>query len=173
MSTERDTFRRPGDLMFAAVMLVLAVVLLSQLGSETKFSARGKLFSQPAFWPGVGVIGMCTFGLFWVISLARQGGSSGGLIEANVWVRSLEYLGWFMVYVFAVPYAGYLLSTLIFCTALAWRAGYRSGPTLGLAALTGLGVVLVFKTMLSVKIPGGVIYEYLPGTLRTFAIVNL
>ena len=43
---------------------------------------------------------------------------------------------------------------------------------LGAAAFTGLGIVLVFKAALSVKIPGGAIYEYLPDTLRNFLIVN-
>ena len=32
--------------------------------------------------------------------------------------------------------------------------------------------VLVFKSMLSVKIPGGEIYEYLPAALRNFMILN-
>ena len=62
MSTEPAQTRRPGDLLFAVILLLLALVLLSLLGSETKFSSRGKLYAQPAFWPGVGVIGMCVFG---------------------------------------------------------------------------------------------------------------
>ena len=37
---------------------------------------------------------------------------------------------------------------------------------LGVAALTGGVIVLLFKTILSVKIPGGALYEMLPAGLR-------
>ena len=57
-------------------------------------------------------------------------------------------------------------------TALAFRAGYRGPRMLCAAALTGLSIVLIFKTTLSVKIPGGAIYEYLPDIFRNFMIVN-
>jgi hypothetical protein len=38
--------------------------------------------------------------------------------------------------------------------------------------ITALSIVLVFKTFLEVKIPGGIIYEFLPSTLRSFMILN-
>jgi hypothetical protein len=38
--------------------------------------------------------------------------------------------------------------------------------------ITGLFIVLIFKTFLEVKIPGGAIYEFLPNTLRSFMILN-
>ena len=77
-----------------------------------------------------------------------------------------------MVYVFAVPQIGYLLATVIFVTLMALRVGYRGPRMLGIAAATGLGIVLIFKTALSVKIPGGAVYEHLPDALRNFMIVN-
>jgi hypothetical protein len=40
------------------------------------------------------------------------------------------------------------------------------------SVLIALSIVLVFKTFLEVKIPGGIIYEYLPDTLRNFMILN-
>jgi hypothetical protein len=43
---------------------------------------------------------------------------------------------------------------------------------LGSAVLVALAVVVVFKSFLSVKIPGGAIYEYLPDALRSFFILN-
>jgi hypothetical protein len=36
-----------------------------------------------------------------------------------------------------------------------------------------IAVVLVFKGLLSVRIPGALLYEYLPGPLRSFAILYL
>ena len=172
MSARDEESQRPGSLIFALLFLVVSLVLLSQLGAETKFSAKSQLAAQPAFWPAVGVIGMAVFGACHALGQFQQWSGDRSLRETGVWLRSFEYLIWFMVYVFAVQVIGYLPATLIFATALAFRAGYRSRSMLGAAALMGLGVVLIFKTFLSVKIPGGSIYEYLPDTLRSFALIN-
>lgn len=77
-----------------------------------------------------------------------------------------------MAYVAVVPVLGYLATTIAFTTSLAFRQGYRGVKSLGAAALLGLTIVLVFKTGLSVKIPGGAVYEHLHGPLRNFMIVN-
>ena len=146
--------------------------MLSQLASEAKFSAKGSLVAQPAFWPAIGVIGMTVFAALHLASNYRRGRLGADLEEAGVWLRSFEYLIWFMIYVFAVPVIGYLPATLTFAVALAFRAGYRNRWMAGAALLTGLGIVLVFKTLLAVKIPGGALYEHFPGALRNFMIVN-
>ncbi len=172
MSSGDDESARPGGLIFASMFLAAALFLLSQLGSQTKFSPKGQLFAEPAFWPAVGVIGMSLFGGMHCLGQFRQRGRYGGLRETGIWLRSLEYLIWFMAYVFVVPIIGYLPATLIFTISLAFRAGHRSKRMIGAAALMALGIVLVFKTMLSVKIPGGALYEYLPDALRSFAMIN-
>ena len=38
--------------------------------------------------------------------------------------------------------------------------------------LTGIATVVIFKSLLGVKIPGGLVYEYLPGTIRNVMIVR-
>lgn len=162
---------RPGEFLFAALFLALSVLLLSQLGAETKFSAKGQLVAQPRFWPAVGVIGMTGFGALHLLSVWRNR-VGGDLAEAAYWLRALEFLVWFMVYVWAVPKAGYLPCTVIFTTLLALRMGYRRAGTLLAAAGTGFAIVLIFKTLLSVKIPGGALYEYLPDAVRSFMILN-
>ena len=178
---------QPGNLLFILVFLLFAVILLLQLGTETKFSSTGKLFAQPRFWPAVGVIGMVLFGLAQLavtISRIATGkatdnvtghtpvNSDGIAVELLTWARSLEYLLWFMLYVSAVPIVGYLAATIIFTVLLALRMGYRDRKQIFAAAMLGTGIVLVFKTGLSVKIPGGAVYEYLPAALRNFMIVN-
>jgi hypothetical protein len=89
----------------------------------------------------------------------------GRWLEGLTWIRSLEFIGWYMLYVVAIPVIGYLPATVIFCTLLALRVGYR-GKTLLWAALFGLCVVLFFKTAMNVKIPGGALYEFAPDNLR-------
>ena len=162
---------KPGGVLFALIFLVLAVFLLTQLPTQTKFSGSGQLFAQPRFWPGVGVVGMVGFGAVHLAGVWRTR-TGGALGEAVVWLRAFEFFVWFMAYVTAVPVVGYLAATLLFTTLLALRMGYRRRTQLGLAALLGLAIVLTFKTALAVKIPGGVVYEYLPNDLRAFMILN-
>ena len=170
--SEPDFIRKgPGGLLFAALFLAFSLFLLSQLGAETKFSAKGKLFAQPAFWPAVGVFGMVFFGALHAIT-RRRADIAAELAEGAVWLRPFEYLVWFMAYVAAAPQIGYLAATVIFMVLMALRAGYRSARMLIAAALTGLAIVLIFKTFLQVKIPGGAIYEALPDAIRNFMIVN-
>ena len=121
------------------------------------------------------IFGMVIFGAGeLVVSLRRFRHQATGSVPAELfdWVKAIEFAGWFLVYVLLVPIIGYLLSTLLFCVLLTWRLGYRSGSHLGAAAITGATVVLIFKSMLSVKIPGGQVYEALPATLRNFMILN-
>ena len=109
-----DLFHRPGGVVFAGLFLAIAVLLFSQIGSEAKFSAKAwgtkKMFAQPGFWPGLGVTGMCLFGAMHAIAaFNRRAGKD--VFEAVQWLRALEYLAWFMAYVWAVPITGYLPAT--------------------------------------------------------------
>jgi len=174
MTTEDDS-APAGSVLFAIIFALFSLWLVLQLGTETKFSASGKLFAQPRFWPAVGVGGMLLFGVLHLVNTYRNriGGSlSSSLRESVVWVRALEYPAWFMLYVYSVPKIGYLPATVIFTILLCLRAGYRKPKHYALAVAMGFGVVLVFKAGLSVKIPGGEVYEYLPDALRNFMIIN-
>lgn len=179
VSDPRPTDRRPpGELLFAAVFVGFALFLASQIGEQTIWARKSKLFAQPRFWPAVSIIGMIGFGLpalgaAW-IGFRRRAAFERlpkERREAMIWLRAVEFVAWFMVYVFMVPVLGYLICTVAFVPLLAWRMGYRARLMLWAAGATGLGTVLVFKTFLNVKIPGGLIYEYLPGAARSFMIV--
>lgn len=166
-----DAAIRPGELIFLSVFVLLSALLLSQIGTETKFSAKGSLFAQPRFWPAVGITMMVVFGLA-QLALNWRNKTGWAAQEPLMWLRALEYLVWFMIYVSAVPVLGYLASTIMFTVFLSLRLGYRGSRNMIIAALLGFAIVLVFKTGLAVKIPGGAIYEYLPGGLRNFMILN-
>jgi hypothetical protein len=86
------------------------------------------------------------------------------------WFRALEYVVWFLAYVMMVPRLGYLPSSIIFAIILTLRLGYRSPRMLLSAAVFGISVVLIFKTFLQVKVPGGAVYEYLPTAARSFML---
>lgn len=166
-------YRRPGDLVFAVAFLVFAAFLASQIGSQTKWANGTKLFAQPAFWPSLSLYLMLGFALLHLAGSLSSPRILGRWAEIGFWARSLEYAVWFIAYVFMVPYAGYLISTIAFSTLLTFRAGYRSMKMLGAAVLVSVIIVLIFKSFLQVKIPGGMVYEMLPAGLRGFMLTYL
>ena len=159
-------YRRPGDIVFAWVVLIVSVLLLLQLADQTAWRSGGKLFAQPRFWPAVSLGGMVFFAAFHLIGSALSERISGRWQEVALWASSLEYAGWFVAYAACVPDVGYLPTTVIFAIALTLRAGYRKVSTLAIAAVAGVVVVSLFKTFLQVKLPAGLIYESLPDGLR-------
>jgi hypothetical protein len=164
--------RRSGQLIFALAFLGLSLLLASQIGEQTKWAAKTKFFAQPRFWPAVSLGGMVLFGALHLRSLPRKKILRYDWREARTWASVLEYVGWFLAYVWAVPVIGYLPATMIFMPAMAWRLGYRSRMMIWISAGFAVAVVVLFKMLLEVKIPGGMIYEYLPGALRSFFILN-
>ena len=159
--------RRAGQILFAVGFTAMAVLLVALLGDQTVWKAKVKFFAQPRFWPAVGVIGMMVFGGLHLKTLQRYRISRYDLSEARVWFEAVEYALWFLVYVWVVPIAGYLPVTMVFAPLLTWRLGYRSPKMLWISVVFAVVVVVLFKSVLQVKIPGGLIYEYLPSGLRS------
>jgi hypothetical protein len=171
----RKTPRR-GHILFALGFAAFAIFILANLGQQTVWVPRAKLFAQPSFWPGLAGAGMVLFSLLHLRELRRGQALHHSWInaedraEALIWLRPLEHTLWFMVYVFAVPRIGHLPATMIFVPAMVWRLGYRRPRTIWIALGFAVAVVLLFKGVLNVKIPGGAIYQYLPDGLRAFAL---
>lgn len=157
-------------------MLAFAAFLLISLPWQTKWINGVSLFSQPRFWPALAIGGLLVFtALYCVYSLSKRteiGSLAAQLGVCKQWLAPLEYMLYFVAYVFFVPRLGYLLATLAFCGFLVWRSGYRSRKVFYAALALGFAVVVIFKTFLQVKIPGGMVYQYLPNAMRNFMIVN-
>jgi len=161
---------------FGVCTFFVAIFLASQLGSQAKFFEGMVIEKQPGLWSAIGVFGMLFFGVlqmvqFWFHRNSLR--SPGFLSEAKIWLRAAEYVLWFMAYVFLVPIVGYLPITIGFLMLMVWRLGYRSKAHYIYAVLTGILIVLVFKSFLQVKIPGGAVYEYFPAAVRSFFILYL
>lgn len=175
MSIEKERrFKWPirGQFLFAVVFVVVAVLLLSLIGDQTRWVNRGKFFSQPRLWPAIAIGGMVLFGALHLWKLPRRRFVRADVVEWRLWFLAIEWVLWFLTYVIIVPWAGYLPTTLVFVPLLMWRMGYRSRRMLGVGVVFAVMVVVVFKTFLEVKIPGGAVYEILPGALRSFFILN-
>ena len=173
-SLEEKRFKGPlrGQLLFAIVFVVAAMLLLSQLGDQTIWAKRTKFFAQPRFWPAVSIAGMVLFGGLHLWKLPRRKFIRSDYIEWKTWFFAIEWVLWFLAYVILVPVVGYLPVTVIFMPILVWRMGYRSKNMIWISVTFGVFVVILFKAFLDVKIPGGAMYEYLPGSLRSFFIIN-
>jgi hypothetical protein len=166
--------RHRAEIVFGVLSFGVALLLLTQIGAETTWLEGRPFVKQPAFWPIVAIIGMTIFGVFelWSTGRALRRGAAGEIgPEVLKWFAGIEFLAWFLVYVWAVPVLGYLPTTIVFCAALSYRLGYRSRRGLVAAVLTGIATVVVFKTLLGVKIPGGSLYEYLPDAVRNVMIL--
>lgn len=164
--------RRKGDLVFAVIFMAFSIFLLSQIGNETHWGRKAKLVAQPYFWPIVSLAGMVFFAVLHFLGSILSPRIPGRLQEIGFWLRALEYVAWFLVYVWLVPVIGYLPATLVFMPLLAFRMGYRDKKMLLTAAGIGFAIVLLFKTFLAVKIPAGEWYEYLPDAIRSFMMLN-
>ncbi|QFT61174.1 Tripartite tricarboxylate transporter TctB family protein (plasmid) [Sulfitobacter sp. THAF37] len=164
--------RRPGDLIFAAGFLVLALACLVAVPWQAQFLGKKSLVEEPGFWPSVGVGMMVVFGAIHFVCTWNAPRLPGRLQEVILWLRSVEFVLWFSVYVGAVPVIGYLPATLLFAVLLSIRAGYRSVRMLTSAAGLALATVLVFKAGLGVRLPAGAVYQYLPDGIRSFVMVN-
>ncbi|MVO18002.1 tripartite tricarboxylate transporter TctB family protein [Parasedimentitalea huanghaiensis] len=162
--------RRPGDLVFAVAFMIVAASLLAMMPWQTIWAKRTDLYTQPRFWPAVSLGGMLFFAILHSVSSFVSPRIAGRWSEVWLWIRSLEYAGWFLVYVSLVPLLGYLLSTVFAAAALMLRAGYRDLRTIGTVALVAFGIVVLFKSVLQVNLPGGALYEFLPSTLRSFML---
>ncbi len=173
-SPEEKRFPGPlrGQSLFAIVFLVAALLLLWQLEDQTRWAKRTKFFAQPRFWPAVAIGGMVLFGGLHLWKLPRHKFTRTDFIEWKVWFFAIEWVLWFLVYVILVPIIGYLPVTMIFLPILVWRIGYRDLKMMWISVGFAVAVVVLFKTFLDVKIPGAAIYEYLPGSLRSFFILN-
>ncbi len=163
-------YRRPGDLFFAMCFLLLAAFLLSQISTQTDWKPNTKVSNQPALWSIISIVGMVVFGFLNAVSGWVSPRIDGRLQEIGFWLRSLEYVAWFMIYVTIVPLLGYLPTTIVFAIFLAVRAGYRRSKMIGFSVLTAVSIVVIFKSFLQVKVPGGQVYEFLPTAMRSFML---
>lgn len=176
MTTERERrFPGPrrGQLIFALAFVALAALLLALIGEQTAWAKKTKFFAQPRFWPAVALGGMVMMGGLHLYRMPWRRVTRFDFSETRRWGQALEFVLWFMGYVLLVPIIGYLPVTLVFVPLLTRRMGYRSPRMMWISAGFAIAVVLVFKGLLSVRIPGALLYEYLPGPLRSFAILYL
>ena len=167
-----DRPEKPGTLIFATVFLALSVILSLQIDSQTTWSSRHNLTSQPRFWPATGLIMMVAFGAMHLWQY-RGAGLRGSGAELWIWIRGLEFAAWFLGYVFLVPQFGYLPASIVVAVALTFRSGFRGMRWLAFSVTLAFGIVVLFRGLLRVHVPGGKLYHALPEGISNFMLTWL
>jgi|TARA_B110000967_G_C18819249_1_gene527768 hypothetical protein len=170
-----------GEKAFAVLMVMLSAFLLYSIPHETQWFNGMSLTKQPRFWPSMCIIGLSLFAFGHGFSVWLKGSSldkyekvdvSAEIDEIKHWFRPIEFVVYFLTYVIAVPWLGYLLATLAYFLFMTLRMGYRKKSMLWISAATAVLIVLLFKTLLQVKISSGAWYDLLPDSWATFMIIN-
>ena len=165
---------------FCGALLALSCALLALAHGQLKWLAATGFYKQPGFWSVLALSGMALFTLLalWCErDTALDAPAKKPAPRAESWWREwfgpAEYAVYFLCYVYAVPRIGYLPATLLAFPLLALRLGYRNRKMLGAAWATGIVIVVLFKSVLQVKIPGGALYAFFPDAVRNFFLLYL
>ncbi|MEL7098350.1 MAG: tripartite tricarboxylate transporter TctB family protein [Pseudomonadota bacterium] len=158
----------------------IGLYVLDQIGlAEFEGRARlGRILKQGWVAPAICLVILLPAALLNIIEAwrtyrwrVRFKQPSSAYHEVILWLRALEFVGWFIAYTALVPILGYLLSTLLLGTLLPLRLGYRSWRWLGICLLTSMAIVLLFRSGLQIRTPVNIwLYDQLPQDARNFML---
>ncbi len=89
--------------------------------------------------------------------------------ELFQWLKSLEFIFYFLIYTNIITIFGYLISTVIFAIFLTTRLGYRSLEWILRSAIAAFIIVIIFRSILQIKTPVNIwLYKFLPQNFEVF-----
>ena len=175
--------RITGDLTLSIIFLLFVVFLLIYFNSESGWSARdlnqkrvGKILKQQWVGPLMCMAILLPATILNILEAFKAYKKSKRLLlpnkimyEMTQWIRSLEFILYFLVYTFSITVLGYLISTLIFAVFLTYRLGYRTKKWIFISLFSSFIVVLIFRTILQIKTPVNIwLYKFFPENLEVF-----
>ena len=175
--------RITGDLTLSIIFLLFVVFLLIYFNSESGWSARdlnqkrvGKILKQQWVGPLMCMAILLPATILNILEAFKAYKKSKRLLlpnkimyEMTQWIRSLEFILYFLVYTFSITVLGYLISTLIFAVFLTYRLGYRTKKWIFISLFSSFVVVLIFRTILQIKTPVNIwLYKFFPENLEVF-----
>ena len=175
--------RVTGDLTLSIIFLVLVSFLLISFNTESGWDGRelsqkrvGKILKQQ--WVGplicmVVLVPATIYNLYQsIIQLninKRLKMPSRTKYELLQWLKSLEFIVYFLIYTNIITIFGYLISTVIFAIFLTTRLGYRSLEWILRSAIAAFIIVIIFRSILQIKTPVNIwLYKYLPDNFEVF-----
>lgn len=176
---EDESGNRLEGLALAAIFLAVSAGLLLFLGEATRAGSRtADWWTRPALAPGVALAVLVVCNLLVLgrlaLDLRRVPLTAAERAEGRAailgWLRPVEFLVYFVAYLYAIQHLGYVPATLVFVLGLLIRVGLRSPLWL----LAGLAVVvaltLIFRVGLGVWMPAPDLYDLAPEGLRLILI---
>lgn len=158
--------RRPGELVFALVLLVFAVTAFWQA-----YGISGlKGLSTPGVFPMLATGAMALASAINLLSLikapppsSQHGSVANRFFREYLPVRHLVVIAMLLAYVLTMPFMGFVVGSGAFLFAVIQYL-WRKNPlfTLAIATLTLSLIYLVFRTMFQVVLPQGSLF---PGLL--------
>ena len=158
--TSQTLHRRPGELVFALLIVVFSVAAFWQSYGISGFSGK----TTPGVFPMIASGVMVISGVVILISATRLSappvGSSGFLAEVLT-LRHMVMIGLVLAYVILMPLIGFVASSAVFLFC-AFQFLWRKNPVLMLAltAATLAIIYLIFREVFQVVLPQGTL---LPG----------
>lgn len=153
--TSQTPHRRPGELVFALLIVVFSVAAFWQSYGISGFSGK----TTPGVFPMIASGVMVMSGVVILISATRlpapPEGSPGFLAEVLT-LRHMVVIGLVLAYVLLMPLVGFVASSAVFLFC-AFQFLWRKNPLLMLA-LTGVTLVIIyviFREVFQVVLPQG------------------
>ncbi|NNE89656.1 MAG: tripartite tricarboxylate transporter TctB family protein [Silicimonas sp.] len=153
--TSQTPHRRPGELVFALLIVVFSVAAFWQSYGISGFSGK----TTPGVFPMIASSVMVISGFVILISATRlpapPKGAPGFLAEVLT-LRHMVVIGLVLAYVLLMPLIGFVASSAVFLFC-AFQFLWRKNPLLMLA-LTGVTLVIiyvVFREVFQVVLPQG------------------
>ena len=175
--------RITGDLTLSIIFLFFVGFLLVFFNTESGWNGKdldqkrvGKILKQQWVGPLMCMAILIPSTFFNVLEAFKSYKKSKRLLVPNKtmyeliqWIRSLEFILYFLVYTFSISILGYLISTLIFAVFLTYRLGYRTKKWVLISLFSSFIVVLIFRTILQIKTPINIwLYQYFPENIEVF-----
>ena len=175
--------RVTGDLTLSIIFLIFVSFLLINFNTESGWDGRelsqkrvGKILKQQWIGPLICMIILVPATLFNLYESIVQLKINKRLrmpkrinYELSQWLKSLEFIVYFLVYTNIITIFGYLISTIIFAIFLTYRLGYRSLTWIARSAIAAFIVVIIFRSILQIKTPVNIwLYKYFPQNLEVF-----
>jgi hypothetical protein len=179
MQDEGQDANRLESLALTLIFTGLSLGLLSVLFMATRHGPpTGGWWTRPALAPGVALsvlvlANLVTLGRAWAdlratpVTAAERADARAKILG---WLRPLEYLAYFSVYLYALQHLGYVPATFVFVMFLLWRTGMAQPRWIIAGTGFVIGMTLVFRVGLGVWMPAPEFYDLFPDGIRLMLI---
>jgi hypothetical protein len=158
------------------IFTAVSVALLLAIGIATKAgSSKADWWTVPGFAPGVALSVLVIANLLTLWRELADLRARPATVEERAeawdcfagWLRPLEFLAYYGVYVWAIQHIGYFPASIVFVTWLLIRVGLGQPRWILWGALFCVALVGVFRAGLGVWMPAPEFYDLFPEGMRT------